>query len=307
MSSGAQYRQRRITNWPEYNRALVKRGSITFWLPEDVASIWFYRGEHHGRGLSKTFSDEALQTCLMLRLVFNLPLRGMQGFVDSLFGLVGLPLRCPNYTLFSKRARHMGVRIPRRLPEGPLDVVVDSTGLKVFGEGEWKVRKHGVGKRRTWRKLHLGVDAVSHEIVAGALTDAGTGDGETLPGLLEQLEGEDIGRVTGDGGYDTQACYESILAQGAEPCIPPRETAVDWAPEHPRTAAKQACERLGRRAWKRATGYHRRSLSETAMYRFKQLIGQTLRARVFPNQVAETYVGIAVLNEMSALGMPRRA
>jgi hypothetical protein len=308
MSSGAQHHPTRITNWPEYNRALVQRGALTFWFPEDIGTIWFHREGHEGRGLSKTFSDAALQVCLMLRLVYKLPLRGLEGFVNSLFELLRLPLKSPDFSVFSKRGRHLRVLLPRQLPAGPLHIVVDSTGLKVFGEGEWKVRQHGVGKRRTWRKLHLGVDAVTLEVVAVELTEAGVADPDVLPALLAQVEDEDavIGQVSGDGAYDTRGCYDAIAERQAQPCIPPRETAVPWEESHPRTAAVTACRELGRATWKQAVGYHRRSVVETAMYRYKQLIGPHLRARLVSTQQCEAYVAVAVLNRMNRLGMPER-
>jgi hypothetical protein len=310
MSSGEQFQRRRIINWPQYNQALVRRGSITFWFDRDIREVWFHKKTGStGRGLDKTFSDEALQLCLMLRLHYPLSLRALEGFVHSLFELMGLPLTCPDYTVFSKgRGRHLAVAIPRRLPQGPVDIVVDSTGLKVFGEGEWKVRKHGVGKRRTWRKLHLGVDPNTHEVVAAELSAVSVTDGEVLPGLIEQLGEQPVGEVFGDGAYDQERCYEAILARGGTPVIPPRKDAVEWSEAHPRTQAVRACSReAGRKDWKRHSGYHRRSLAETAMYRYKQLIGPSLRARCFETQQVEVHAAIAVLNRINTLGMPVRA
>lgn len=306
MSSGAQYKNRRIVNWSDYNRALVQRGSLTFWFPKEVADIWFHREPNAGRGLNKTFSDGAIQTCLMLRAVFKLPLRGLQGFVDSVFALVGLPLRSPNYSVFSKRGRALSVRIPRRLPAGPVDVVVDATGLKIFGEGEWKVRAHGVGKRRTWRKLHLAIDPDSHEILAAELTRVDIGDSEVFPALLEQLGEPELGTVAADGAYDTRECYRAIIDGGGQPLIPPKAGAALWEDGHPRNAAVVACREQGRGAWRRASGYHVRSLVETGMYRYKRLIGPALTARLPETQMTEAYVGIAVLNRMNRLGMPKR-
>jgi hypothetical protein len=307
MSSGAQYKKRRIVNWSEYNRALVQRGSLTFWFPEEVADLWFHREPNRGRGLNKTFSDSAIQTCLMLRAVFKLPLRALQGFVDSVFALVGLRLQSPNYSVFSKRGRALEVSIPRRLPTGAVDVVVDSTGLKIFGEGEWKVRAHGAGKRRTWRKLHLAIDPNSQEILAAELTRVDIGDSEVFPGLLEQLGQTQLGIVSGDGAYDTRECYRVILDAGGRPLIPPKRGAALWEAGHPRNAAVAACREHGRKAWREASGYHVRSNAETGMYRYKQLIGPELSARLPETQMTEAYVGVAVINRMNRLGMPKRA
>lgn len=310
MSKGKPYRKRKIINWPEYNAALVKRGSLTFWFDRDIEKRWFHQKVGAtGRGLDKTFSDVALQTCLMLRLHYKLSLRSMEGFVNSLFALLNLPLTCPDYTLFSKgRGRGLQVAIPRRLPDGPVNVVVDSTGLKVFGEGEWKVRQHGVGKRRTWRKLHLGVDPNTQDVIMAELTLEPVTDGEVFPDLMAQLGEHDVDQVCADGAYDQRRCYEAVLERGGTPVIPPRKTAVEWDETHPRTAAVRACATEAcRENWKHLAGYHRRSLAETAMYRYKQLIGSTLRARRFDTQQVEAYTAIAVLNRLNTLGLPVRA
>jgi hypothetical protein len=310
MSGGEQFQKRRIINWPQYNQALVQRGSITFWFDRDIRKVWFHKKTGPtGRGLDKTFSDEALKVCLMLRLHYHLSLRAREGFVHSLFARMGLPLTCPDYTVFSKgRGRHLAVAIPRRLPQGPVDIVVDSTGLKVFGEGQGKVRKHGVGKRRTWRKLHLGVDPDTQDVLAAELTTVSVPDGEVFPGLIEQLGEQPVGEVFGDGAYDQGRCYEAILERGGTPVIPPRKDAVEWGEAHPRTQTVRACpSEAGRKGWKRCAGDHRRSWSETAMYRYKQLIGPTLRARCFDTQQVEVHAALAVLNCLNTLGMPVRA
>jgi len=311
MSEGEQYQDRKIINWPEYNQALVNRGSVTFWFDEDIQSVWFHKKEGKtGRGLDKTFSDTALQTCLMLRLHYKLSLRSMEGFVNSLFKLMDLPLTCPHHTVFSKgRGKQLNIQIPRRLPDGPVDIMFDSTGLKVFGEGEWKVRKHGVGKRRTWRKLHLGVDPNTHDIVVAQLTTVSISDGEMLPEMLEQLDDDQVvGDVCGDGAYDRDDCYGAVHWRGGTHIAPPRKDAIEWGDDHPRTQAVRDCETAeGRKEWKRKTGYHRRSLSETAMFRYKTLIGPTLRARLFETQQVEAYAGLAVINRINTLGMPKRA
>jgi len=243
----------------------------------------------------------------MVKAVFRLPLRALEGFVNSVFRLMGLPLNSPDYSLFSKRARTLQVEIPRRLPEGPIDVVFDSTGLKIYGEGEWKVREYGAGKRRTWRKLHLAVNPDNWDNIAVELTTVDVGDSEVLPQLAAQLEEQEIDHGYGDGAYDTRGCYDTLSRHGGQAVIPPRENAAYWEKGHPRNQAVSACRKEGRKAWKITVGYHRRSLAETAVYRFKQLIGGTLSARVPANQGTESYVGVAVINRMNTLGMPKRA
>jgi hypothetical protein len=309
MSEGQQFRKRKIINWPQYNRALIERGSLTFWFEDGIERWWYARKTGPtGRGLDKTFSDEALVLCLLVRLHYKLTLRSMEGFVNSVFQLLGLPLRCPGYTLFSKqRGKDLEVPIPRHIGAGALDIVVDSTGLKVYGEGEWKVRKHGVGKRRTWRKLHLGIDPNSHEVVMVELTEETVNDGEQLPALLEQVDGHALGEVIGDGAYDQARCYDAVHERGGTARFPPRRGSVPWAAEHPRTQAVLACAgEESRTLWKHEVNYHRRSLAETGMYRYKQLIGARMRARIFETQRVEAYTGVAVLNRLRALGMPKR-
>lgn len=253
----------------------------------------------------------AIQCLLVIKQVFHLPLRAMRGLAGSLVQLMGLDLRVPSYSQVCRRQQRLEVTIPRSpAREEGLHVVVDSTGLKVFGEGEWKVRQHGYSKRRTWRKVHWGVDADTHEVVAGLVTTNGVGDGEVLPTLLDQIEGP-IAQLCADGAYDSHGCYQAIEARGAQAAIPPREDAVPWpvTDQTPyaaqRNAALETIESQGRRAWKQAVGYHRRSLAETAMYRLKTLFGAGLKARRFGSQVAEVYARIAAVNTMTRLGMPK--
>jgi hypothetical protein len=197
-----------------------------------------------------------------------------------------------------------------------IHVVVDSTGVKVYGEGEWKVRTHGVGKRRTWRKLHLGVDEGSGEILAAVVTTNDVADCEVLPDLLEQIE-HPIAQLSGDGGYDTFDCYdaftkcaEGIAQRGATASIPPRSNAKIQqhgnrkAPPHPRDENLRSIHQVGRKQWKQQSGYHRRSLSETAMFRLKIIFGGKLRRRFFDNQAVELFLQCAALNRMIQLGKP---
>lgn len=198
--------------------------------------------------------------------------------------------------------------IPYRTRSEPLHLVIDSTGLKVLGEGEWKVSRHGADRRRVWRKVHLAVDADSHEIRAAEMTDHRHGDGEILPDLLAQIpEGERIASINGDGAYDTRSVYKASDARKAALLVPPRRNGKPWktqttgAPE--RNETLRTIRHLGRRLWKRWSGYHRRSLAETAMSRLKRL-GERLAARDPARQVAEVQVRCAILNTFNRLGMP---
>jgi hypothetical protein len=309
MSSGARYQERRISNWSEYNRALTNRGSLTFWLGEDLLELWFNRQPKAAgsRGLHRTFSDHAIQMCLTFKAVFHLAYRQTEGFVNSVFALGGIGLKAPDYTALAKRAKHLEVAIPVLARNEPVHVVVDSTGLKVYGEGEWKVRQHGIGKRRTWRKLHLAVDAERHEILGVELTRLESADCEVLPALLQQNADQPLASITGDGAYDNRDTYREAQARGATAVVPPRSGAALWEPGHPRNAAVEACRSQGRSAWKRTVGYHRRSNAETAMFRYKRILGPGLSARLANTQITEAYVGVSVLNRMNRLGLPTRA
>ena len=182
-------------------------------------------------------------------------------------------------------------------------MVVDSTGLKIFGEGEWKVRQHGVSQRRTWRKIHLAVDEAAKDIIGFEVTTADWHDSEVLADLLEPVEG-DVSPVSADGAYDPQGCHATIAERGAKATIPPRGGAILWGNNHPRDALLKEINAKGRDGWKEDSGYHRRSLSENRMYRFKQL-GDKLRSRRFACQVVEAHIRVAVINGFAYLGMPQ--
>lgn len=293
----------RVTNWPDYDRALVRRGDVTVWFDED-----FLRGHWHGRptgkrGMPLKYSDAAIQVLLMLKAVLALPYRSVEGLARSLMGLLGLAFPVPDHTQLSRRAQRLQVVIPRRERLGPVHVVVDSTGLKVYGEGEWKVRQHGAGKRRTWRKVHLAVDGNAKDVIGVEVTTVEWTDGAVFEGLVEQVEGT-IEQIDGDGAYDTRNAYEVAASRTAKLVVPPRENAILWEDGHPRNDALQQIAEQGTAEWKRATGYHRRSLAENAMYRLKQLFGDSLASRLFETQVTEVHARIAAMNVMTYLGMP---
>ena len=245
----------------------------------------------------------------MVRSVFHLTLRATEGFLRSLFHLLEWELPVPDYTTLCKRARRLGVSLGRKAA-GPLHLVLDSTGLKVFGEGEWKVRQHGYTKRRTWRKLHLSVDSETQEIQAVVLSEASLDDAGGVPELLDQST-EPVEQMSGDGAYDKRKVYEGCAARGIRRvAIPPRKDARIWqhgncaAPPLVRDENLRRIRKAGRKRWKQESGYHRRSLAETAMFRFKTIFGPYLQARKLPQQKVEAKVKCAALNRMTHLGMP---
>jgi len=298
-------RQYRIRNWRDYNSALARRGSLTLWVEQGAVNKWRDTAAPRRRGRRRLYSDLAIACMLTLREVYGLPLRATQGLVSSVLRLLGADLPAPHYPTLSRRAATLDVKL-ERLSKGPLHLAVDSTGVKLYGEGEWKARLHGADKRRTWRKLHLLVEHRTHEALACSMTEQYVLDRKELPGLLGEVEGE-VAEVLGDGAYDVQDCYRAIRAVGARAVIPPKKRArVRGGPEfRDRDAAVLRVREVGRDGWKVEAGYHRRSLAETAMMRLKTIFSDRLKAREWRRQETELRVRCAALNRMTSLGMPR--
>lgn len=295
----------KTTNWADYNASLKARGSLTVWLDKDMQ---WYATVSGKRGRQRTFSDAAIQFCLSIKCLFGLALRQSLGLVESLLRLAGLDWRVPDFSTVCRRQKDLSVKLPYRPSTTALDLLVDSTGIKFQGEGEWKCKKHGAEYRRQWRKVHLAIDARTLDIRAIEVTDNGTGDAPMLPELLSQIPpDEPIASVGGDGAYDTKACHAAIALRNAQAIIPPRKNARAWkgtqAGASSRNEALRACQRLGRRIWKKWSGYHRRSLVETKMNCFKRL-GERVMARTFERQVTELHIRVALLNRFSQLGRP---
>jgi hypothetical protein len=295
----------RVTNWPEYEAGLARRGSITVWLTEEAVEAWHAPATGE-RGGQPVYSAIAIETGLALRLVFHQPLRQTEGLLRSIADVLGVDIRVPDHTTLSRRSGGLTILPSRIRRDEPLHLLVDSTGLKIYGEGEWLDQKHGVRSRRRWRKLHLGIDAGTHDIVASELTPDDVGDVSELPELLDQVDG-DITSMTADGAYDSVGVYDSVAERHPEAAIiiPPRWTAV---PGETTTTQRDrhlaAIAEQGRMNWQRSSGYNRRSLAETGVYRYKNIIGRRLRARTLPNQRTEAKIGCNVLNRMTRLGMP---
>ncbi len=295
----------RTTNWPAYNAALKSRGSLLIWLDKDMA--WF-AAKSGKRGRSQTFSDAAIQFCLSIKCLFGLPLRQSLGMVESLLKQAGLDWPVPDFSTVSRRQKTLNVSIPYRPSCEGLHLLVDSTGIKMLGEGEWKRKKHGADYRRQWRKVHLGIDAETLEIRAIEVTSSSIGDAPMLPELLMQIPpNEPIVTVSGDGAYDTKGCHVAIAARNAAAIIPTRKNGQPWKENssgaRTRNETLRATRHLGRVLWKKWSGYHRRSLVETKMRCFK-LLGERVMARDFDRQVAEPQIRAALLNRFTQLGTP---
>ena len=295
----------RTTNWPEYNAALKQRGSLDVWFDPEMQ--WL-SAPCARPGRPSHFSNSAIELCLTLKALFNLPLRQATGLVASLLKLADLDWPVPDYTTLCRRQKTLPVMLGGRPSSGGLHLLVDSTGIKMMGEGEWKTRKHGASYRRQWRKVHIGIDAETLDIRAIEVTTNAIGDAPVLPDLLAQIsEEERILSVGGDGAYDTKKCHAAIAARDAHAVIPVRRNGRPWKEDGPGAAARneklRAIKRLGRTIWKKWSGYHRRSLVETKMHCFK-LLGQRVAARTFDRQITELKVRAAILNRFSLIGTP---
>jgi len=299
----------RVKNWSEYEKALVQRGSITFWLSDDIEQIWLYVGEKQ-RGSQFDYSDKAIEIMLTLKEVFHLTNRGVEGFVRSLFGMMGIDLPVPDHSTLSKRGKTLKVKLSKKASSS-LNLVLDSTGLKIYGEGEWKVRKHGYSKRRTWRKLHLGADPENGEIQAVLLTENNISDDAVVKDLLEQSE-QTLLACAADGAYDKRKVYDALNKHSpdVEILIPPRKNARIWQHGNSKAERLKRDENLryirkhGRQQWKNDSDYHMRSLAETAMFRLKTIFGNELSARLLETQSTQALIRCLALNKMTHLGMP---
>ena len=301
--------QYRIRNWSEYNAGLKHRGSITFWLSADVIEEWIIVEKTRKRGASNTYNDIAIATMSTIKSIFSLAGRQTQGFVESLFELMQIDLPVPDHSTVSRRLGRLKIKLPVKKKESARHLVIDSTGVKVYGEGEWKTRQHGISKRRTWRKLHLGIDETTGEIISAVATTNDYHDSQVLGDILDGVE-DPISQVSTDGAYDTKSCYEQIERKEAKAVIPPRKNAKIQqhgncrAPRLTRDENLRAIRQIGRKKWKRESGYHRRSIAETTMFRLKCIFGGSLSSRQFDNQAVELFLQCAALNRMIQLCKP---
>lgn len=298
----------KVTNWAEYEAGLRQRGSLTLWITDEAIDAWGAAARATPGGQATYFRqrDSDLSDAAH---AFTLALRQAEGLMTSVVELLGCELAVPDHTTVSRRAIKLPLIATAALPEGPLHVLIDSTGLKVYGAGEWLADKHGQRSRRHWRKLHLAVDAGNGQIVAVTQTDQDVDDASQVGPLLKQIPGE-IEQLTADGAYDGEPTYEAIAAHDADIAvvIPPRANSppplgLGTNASH-RDVHVHTVVALGRLGWQEVTGYGRRALVETAMGRYKALISTRLHARSNAARRTEAAVGAAVLNRMLAAGRP---
>ncbi|MBI4215657.1 MAG: IS5 family transposase [Parcubacteria group bacterium] len=304
----------KVRNWREYNQALVDRGKVIFWITEEAIRKWEEKEQKKKkRGKPRLYSNLAIEAALTLQQVLHLNLRQTEGFLSVLLKKMGSMCQAPDYSTLSIRSKSVSVKIRvRKFGKEPLHIVVDSTGAKVYGEGEWKVRQHGWSKHRTWKKLHLGVDEKSGDILMGEVTGNDTGDCESVNSLLEQVpESVEIEQVSADGAYDRRTCYETLRERKVHRvAIPPQKNAKIW--QHGNSKSERLIRdenlryirRKGRKQWKKDMNYHRRSLVETTMFRLKSLFTDRVTARRDSSQRVQLLLRCKVLNKMTLLGMP---
>jgi len=286
--------------WSRYNSTLIERGKLTLWVPERLDETWYCNDDS-----DRTYTNRAIEVLSVLRFKFSLTLRETEGFAKSIFEWMGLHLDVPSYSTLCRRLGSVGLILWQNIKsKDRIHVVVDATGLKVYGEGEWKVRIHGYCKRRTWRKLHLAVDESNNRILGLVLTTNDFKDNQVLPELMNQIDPKNVSIVTGDGAYDDKKCFTWAEENKIKAIFPPKRGAKIHQHGNSKKKPKmrdilvRSIRKLGRKEWKKKVKYHRRSIAETAMYRFKTLLGDRLQSRNFQNQWAEVLIKVNILNQM---------
>jgi IS5 family transposase len=303
----------KVCNWKQYNEGLKRRGAITIWISEELPNEWHYRGEQK-KGGQFLYSDWAIEVCLVVRKVYHLPFRQTEGFMESFFAQSKMALSVPHYSVLCRRSEKLPVHIKAAKAKPITDIVVDSTGLKVYGEGEWKVRMHGWSKHRSWMKLHVALDAESQQAEAVVLTTNAVDDAGAVEELLKQVDAK-INSFTGDGAYDkdkTRKLLHQRTGQQQEDIlevIVPRGGAVRDGKHRAYMGQRDddiaMIGSLGRQQWKIATGYHQRSKAETFMFRYKVILGGRLQAREINRQKTEVRVAAKILNMMLHIAKPK--
>src|SRR3982750_837111 len=297
----------RVTNWAEYDAGLRARGSLTVWFTPEAVATWA-AAPRTSRGGQPSYSDLAITTALTLRAVFRLALRQTEGLIGSVLQLLDPDLPGPDNSTLSRRAETLAVPRPKA-GSAPVHLLVDSTGLRLCGPGEWLEEKHGTKRRRAWRVLHLATDADTGRIVASVLTDRDADDGSQVGPLLGQIDGS-VASVTGDGAYDRDDVYAEVAVRHPEAAVvvPPRANAVpseaaESAPTQRDRHLRCIAER-GRLGWQKASGYNWRALVEADVSRWKRVLGEGPRSQTDGRQATEVAIAADVLNRMLELGRP---
>lgn len=300
----------KVRNWKVYNEGLINRGRIDIWIEEEELKQWNTPLRSGERGRPKKYSDSAILMCLVVKKIYHLSLRGCRGFMISVFKLMGVSLSIPSYSQISRRSAALEVPLGYPPRKGKIDIAVDSTGLKIYGEGEWKVRKHGWTKHRRWVKLHLAIDLASEQIVLADLSPNSVDDAKGCEQMIfsDRVKTGRIRSLTGDMAYDNRRLRKKLYKAGIGQIIPPISRGVASSGEDPfmadRDQALKYIREYGREEWKKREGYHKRSLAETAMFRYKTIIGPALQARKAHTQKTEAMIGVRILNRTMQLAKP---
>ena len=289
----------RKRNWHKYNQDLVKRGSITFFIDSKALTE---KPEENKRGRPRLFSHPLIHLLLVLKIQYRLTYRTLEGFAKSMLPHIQADIFLPTYSLICKRASKLEALLPRLSSRRPKVVLLDATGIKVYGEGEWKVKMHGVSKRRKWIKLHIAVDEKTQEIIRLEVTKGHEADCKVGPKIIENLP-KSVDTVIGDGGYDTKRCRQAIYQMGAKELIPPRKNSRLSPVLVRRNNALLEIKGLGgdqlaREIWGKLTGYSRRAIAETSFSRLKRLYGERFFSKKVETQKVEGHIKCKMLNQM---------
>ncbi|MDB6096175.1 MAG: transposase [Francisellaceae bacterium] len=305
--------QYKVKNWKEYEQGLKNRSNLCFWFSAEAIENWYDVSTITTRGRQTKYSNLAIETGLIIKAVFKLPYRALEGFLSSVCQLMNIRIDIPDHTSFSRRAQSLKVsKLSSLNSNAKLNVIVDGTGVKIVGTGEWQALKNAVSKRKSWRKLHLMMDEKTGQIISNELSTEEVSDDAMIGALLKPITHK-IKSLKADRAYDTERVYKDIAENSNNPkcsiIIPPR------------TNAKRSCLfkiylnkreintrewfQLGPYKWQNKLGYNKRILVETLMFCYKKLIGPQLYSRLFSSQSTETKIGCLVLNKMLELGKPR--
>lgn len=307
----------KIRNWKEYNDSLVKRYDINIWIKKGWVELWEEdvitgKRKKRSRGGQTKYTSYAIECLLTIKYLFHLPYRGVEGLAYSLIPMMfGKEVNIPDYTTIQRRQKNINLKVrqSRYYRKRSIDIVFDSTGFKVYGEGEWVVRMHGKSKQRTWKKIHLAINHHTLGIEAVEVTDNSCTDSQMVKSLLGQIEAP-VAKAIADGGYDSSRTYTHLMERTNNILIPPRQDAHIWQHgnsnhnPHPRDETIRKIRSGGRKSWKITSGYHSRSQVETSIYRLKRIFGDTLSDKDLDHQKVEVALKCRMLNTMTRLGMP---
>ena len=291
----------RKRNWRQYNKTLVQRGSLTFLI--DLKSMKAMKPQaKKGRGRPLEFSNQLIQILLMIKIHYKMPYRMLEGFTRFFLEQMRFFTKVPTYSLTCKRAKALITCLPKLSSCRSTTIIVDATGIKVQGEGEWKVKVHGKGRPRKWIKLHVAIDAKTQEIIGEILTEASMDDGKAFPAVMEQVSNR-IDTIIGDGAYDDKDVRDLIKKKGGTALIPPPKNAICRGIDSERDQAVQIIrafggDKIAKSIWGKLTGYSRRALVETTFSRYKKMFGDRCFSRTRERQIVENRLKCVILNQM---------